>query len=88
MKFRFLTRSKRTLERVFDVALTLLLVGIIMWHGGKAKDFRFFGGLLLSWCCLSWMLQRGWFPDNFWIHLAAPVVLLVWLYLFVVFTNM
>ena len=88
MKFRFLTACKRRLERVFDVGLTLLLVGIIMWHGGKAEDLRFFGVVLLSWCCLSWMLQKGWIPQSIWSHIGAPVVLIVWLYVFVILITM
>ena len=46
MKFKIVSESKRTLERVFDAGLILVFTGILLQRDVR-EDFYFFGTMLL-----------------------------------------
>ena len=80
MKFRILTSSQRRRERVFDVSVLLLIIGIILRHIKASEDFFGFGIMGMIWVCFSWVLQRGWVPDKLWVHITAAVLLVIMLF--------
>ena len=80
MKFRILTSSQRRRERVFDVSVLLLIIGIILRHIETSKDFFGFGIMGMIWVCFSWVLQRGWVPDKLWVHITSAVLLVIMLF--------
>lgn len=80
MKFRILTSSQHRRERVFDAAVLLLIMGIILRHIKASEECFLFSSMGLGWVCLSWVLQRGWVPDKLWIHIVAVVLLVVLLF--------
>ena len=80
MKFRILTSSQRRRERVFDAAVLLLIMGIILRHIKASEDCFLFGSMGLGWACLSWVLQRGWVPDKLWVHAIAVILLVILLF--------
>jgi hypothetical protein len=80
MKFRILTSSQRRRERVFDAAVLLLIMGIILRHTKASEDCFLFGSMGLIWVCFSWVLQRGWVPDKLWVHIISAVLLVIMLF--------
>lgn len=80
MKFRILSQSQRRRERIFDMALLLLIIGIFLRHMKASEDCFLFGSMGLGWACLSWVLQRGWVPDTLWVHIIAVVLLIILLF--------
>ena len=80
MKFRILTNNQRRRERVFDAAVLLLIMGIILIPIKASQDCLFFGSIGLGWACLSWVLQRKWVPDKLWVHITSAVLLVILLF--------
>lgn len=48
IKFRVLTSSKRTQERIFDAGALLLFIGILLGRNPGAEDLRCFGALFFG----------------------------------------
>ncbi|MDE0425756.1 MAG: hypothetical protein OXN25_12900 [Candidatus Poribacteria bacterium] len=80
MKFRILTSSQRRRERVFDMCLVMSYIGWLLKSVREAHLLQMVGSLGLLWACMSWLMQKIEI-DKLWFHIAATVLLLVWMYL-------
>lgn len=80
MKFRILTSNQRRRERVFDMCLVMSYIGWLLKSVTEAHLLQMVGSLGLLWACLSWLMQKIEI-DKLWFHIAATVILLVWMYL-------
>ena len=84
MKFKVVSESKRTLERVFDAGLLLAFIGILLQRD-VSGDFIFFGTMLLSWCIPCFVLQKGWIENRLRNQIFALVFIIVVFVMFVEF---
>ena len=78
MRFRFLTSNKTTLARVFQITILSLLI-VLSFHISHPQEVRALRNYTIfsfGWCGLSFLLQRGQFPNKWITHLLAFFVLL------------
>ncbi|MDE0425757.1 MAG: hypothetical protein OXI24_17450 [Candidatus Poribacteria bacterium] len=85
IKFRVLTSSKRTQERIFDAGALLLFIGILLGRNPGAEDLRCFGALFLAWSTMSWVFQRRRIQDTVQVHLIALGLLILIVCLIMIF---
>ena len=74
MKVGFLSTTRRAVDRVFDISLTLTLVGLLLNSPGWVLvAVRTVGLLGLLWSGMSYAMQWIYGRDKFkwWIHLLA-----------------
>ena len=89
MRIGFLSTRRSLTNRVFDVSLTLTLVGFLLsFYGWTLVQVRVFGLLGLTWAVMSYAMQRIFGQQKFpwWVHLLGLVaVAVVFCVLMVVF---
>lgn len=80
MKIGFLSTRRQLTNRVFDVSLTLTLVGFLLsFYGWALVQIRLLGLLGLTWAVMSYAMQWkfGQQPFRWWVHLIGFVVIAV-----------
>ena len=85
IKFRVLTSSKRTRERIFDAGTLLLFIGILLGRSPGAEDLRCFGALFLAWSTMSWVFQMRKIKDTVQVHLIGLGLLILIICLIMIF---
>lgn len=77
MKFRFLSDKENLQQRVFDIGLTLTLVGFLLnLQGLILVNLRLLGILLVVWVGVSKAVRWAWKDEviSVWIHVGAMIV--------------
>ena len=80
IKIGFLMSKERTLAQVFQLTVFAILIALIFKASNpiQSADLINFSIFTLMWCALSAIMQRGWIPNRWWVHITALVGTIVW----------
>ncbi len=80
IKIGFLMSKKRTLAQVFQLTVFAILLALIFKSSNpiQSVDLINFSIFTLMWCALSAIMQRGWIPNRWWIHITALAGTIIW----------
>lgn len=90
LKIGFLSTTRRITDRVFDISLSITLVGFLFnFYGWALVTLRLIGLLGLLWSLMSYAMQWIYGNDRFkwWIHVLAVVVMIVAILILLVVFN-
>lgn len=80
IKIGFLMSKKRTLVPVFQLTVFAILLALIFKSSNpiQSVDLINFSIFTLMWCALSAIMQRGWIPNQWWVHIIALIGTIIW----------